>query len=385
MFCPCLEELPEPDNEKKGWPWTQGSEKLPDGAPWPKLTIVTPSYNQGQFLEETIRSVLLQGYPDLEYIIIDGGSTDNSIEIIKKYEPWLTYWESQPDRGQCHAINKGWAKAKPGIWAWLNSDDTYFPGTLPKAILALKNHPQVKLVYATVSHTDENNQHLYYYYGKPVPSGLKRMRFWEGWNTPQPTVFFYSQLVEQYGGLDENFHLALDYELFIRFSKHVKFKCIDEIWATARIHSQAKTGDWKANKIHFIKEIRIANKKNTNLPGYYYLALLESRYNKKESTVKGNKKSIPPYRWGTVMQFGKYGNSGGYKKKGWHSSEIYGTWTNGKQAKLLIPFQRIKANSITLKVDLKAFLCQGKLERQRVKVVGVDSGLNLEFLLFCCD
>ncbi len=162
----CVEDLPKPGNEEKGWPWTRGSGKLPakmpDESPWPKITVVTPSYNQGQFLEETIRSVLLQGYPDLEYIVIDGGSSDNSVAIIKKYERWLTYWESQPDRGQCHAVNKGWAKAKPGIWAWLNSDDTYFPGTLPKAALALKKHPAVKLVYATVSHTDEENLHLYY-------------------------------------------------------------------------------------------------------------------------------------------------------------------------------------------------------------------------------
>ena len=127
---------------------------------YPKISIVTPSLNNRQYIENAILSVLNQNYPNLEYIIIDGGSTDNSAEIIKKYEKWLTYWESQPDRGQCHAVNKGWEKAKPGIWAWLNADDTYFPGTLPKAILALKNRPGVKLVYASVSHTDKKSRHL---------------------------------------------------------------------------------------------------------------------------------------------------------------------------------------------------------------------------------
>ncbi|RMG22533.1 MAG: glycosyltransferase, partial [Methanobacteriota archaeon] len=103
--------LPDPEEGKHGWPWDVKPAVMPatmsDGKPWPKLSIVTPNYNYGQYLEKTIRSVLLQGYPNLEYIIMDGGSTDNSVEIIKKYEPWITYWESKKDRGQAHAINKG--------------------------------------------------------------------------------------------------------------------------------------------------------------------------------------------------------------------------------------------------------------------------------------
>src|SRR5215469_2917833 len=110
-----LADLPPPPAGHTGWPWTIESMPSPpartDGSPWPTISIVTPSYNQGQFIEETIRSVLLQGYPALEYIIIDGGSTDQSVEIIKKYEPWLTYWISESDRGQSHAINKGFKRA----------------------------------------------------------------------------------------------------------------------------------------------------------------------------------------------------------------------------------------------------------------------------------
>ena len=118
--CPQLSELPSSPPGKIGWPWTEESSQLPekmsDGSPWPRISIVTPSYNQGQFIEETIRSVLLQGYPNVEYIIIDGGSTDNSLEIIKKYEPWLAYWVSEPDRGQSHALNKGIQKATGDIF-----------------------------------------------------------------------------------------------------------------------------------------------------------------------------------------------------------------------------------------------------------------------------
>lgn len=127
MRCPTLAELPPPPPDKTGWPWTEETaslpETMPDGSPWPRISIVTPSYNQGQFIEETIRSALLQGYPNLEYIIIDGGSTDNSVEIIKKYESWLAYWVSEKDRGVYDAMNKA-IKYATGDWLYfLGADD----------------------------------------------------------------------------------------------------------------------------------------------------------------------------------------------------------------------------------------------------------------------
>lgn len=143
-----LDELPPPPPNKTGWPWTeqssQVSEPTSDGFEYPRITIVTPNYNYGHYLEETIRSVLLQGYPNLEYIIIDGGSTDNSVEIIKKYEQWLTYWISEKDYGQGNAINKG-INLATGIWFnWLNSDDILMPNALKTLveISRIANEPQ---------------------------------------------------------------------------------------------------------------------------------------------------------------------------------------------------------------------------------------------------
>ena len=159
MRCPTLNELPPPLSEKTGWPWTEGSPKLTDhmtnGNRWPLVSIVTPSYNQGQFIEETIRSVLLQGYPNLEYIIIDGGSTDNSVEIIRKYEPWLAYWVSEPDNGQSEAINRGWSISQGDILAWLNSDDMYTQNAIQTAVSTLQRHPEMTMIYGDTNVINE--------------------------------------------------------------------------------------------------------------------------------------------------------------------------------------------------------------------------------------
>ena len=129
MRCPTLRDLPPAPPGRTGWPWTVESPQLPDtmptGRPWPRISIVTPSYNQGQFIEETIRSVLLQGYPNLEYIVMDGGSKDRTLEILRKYQHAIGFWISAPDKGQAEAINKGFARASGEIWAGLNSDDVY--------------------------------------------------------------------------------------------------------------------------------------------------------------------------------------------------------------------------------------------------------------------
>ncbi len=145
MQCPNLAQLP-PVPDREGWPWTEETPQLPermaDGSPWPCISVVTPSYNQGQYIEETIRSVLLQGYPNLEYIVMDGGSSDNSLEIIQRYSPWLTYWTSERDEGQADAINKGFERANGKLIAWLNSDDIYYPGTVASSARAFLDKPK---------------------------------------------------------------------------------------------------------------------------------------------------------------------------------------------------------------------------------------------------
>src|SRR6476620_5462323 len=134
MRCPDLQELPPPPPGKTGWPWTEASASLPDarpdGIPWPRISIVTPSFNQAQFLEATLRSVLLQGYPDLEYFVLDGKSNDGSVEIIKKYAPWLAYWVSERDGGQSAAINRGLTMSSGLLTTWINSDDMLYRDAL---------------------------------------------------------------------------------------------------------------------------------------------------------------------------------------------------------------------------------------------------------------
>src|SRR6266568_7556231 len=151
MRCPTIAELPPPPIDRVGWPWTEAKDWLPElqpnGQAWPKVTIVTPSYNQGHFLEETIRSVLLQGYPDLEYIVIDGGSTDGSIEIIQRYSKELAHWSSEPDGGPAAGLNKGFRGATGEIFSFLNADDFYLPGAFYRIANIFSADRSVDVVY----------------------------------------------------------------------------------------------------------------------------------------------------------------------------------------------------------------------------------------------
>jgi glycosyltransferase involved in cell wall biosynthesis len=140
--------FPPPITGKIGWPWDFEPDKVSVNFDLPRVTIVTPSYNQAAYLEETIRSVLLQGYPHLEYFVIDGGSTDGSVEIIKKYENWLDGWVSERDNGQCSAINKGFSQATGEWLGWLNSDDCFAPYALFN-LLRTAHASQAKFVYGS--------------------------------------------------------------------------------------------------------------------------------------------------------------------------------------------------------------------------------------------
>lgn len=217
MRCPTLSELPSPPAGKTGWPWTEERPPIPDSMhnslPWPRISIVTPSYNQGQFIEETIRSVLLQGYSDLEYIIIDGGSTDDSVDIIRKYEPWLAFWKNEPDRGQSHAVNKGWKRSTGELTAWLNSDDVYRPNAICKMAEVFRQYPKTVVVIGACAITDARLNVLRH----KKPKYLDAEDLMLGGSVPgQPSVFIRTRLVEEIGGLDESLHYVLDWEYWLR-------------------------------------------------------------------------------------------------------------------------------------------------------------------------
>jgi glycosyltransferase involved in cell wall biosynthesis len=205
---------------------------------YPRISIVTPSYNQGRFLEQTILSVIGQQYPDLEYIIMDGGSTDNSVEIIKKYESHLVHWESEKDRGQAHALNKGFALATGTIFGWLNSDDFYLPGALSFIAERLdENKPE--LVFGNCLHF-VNDQELAY--GSDVRSEHHRRDLRLADYIIQPSSFWTREAWLKAGVLDETLHFGFDWEWFIRAMKAgVDFQPEDRYLSAYRIHDQHKT------------------------------------------------------------------------------------------------------------------------------------------------
>ena len=241
-----MTELPEPPRGKTGWPWTEESPR-PAAAPpgvreWPRISVVTPSLNQAEFLEQTIRSVLLQGYPNLEYIVMDGGSEDGSLAIIQKYAPHLTSWDSRPDRGQGHAINKGWRRSTGEILCWLNSDDFYLPGALHVVAEALAPGTGA---FAVVGHSMAVQTDG----GPPRQSvgrfeGLERLlQFWKGYHMHQPSIFWRREVFEKVGYLDESQYYIMDFDYWVRIARHFEFRNLDRALSCVTRHAGAKTAD----------------------------------------------------------------------------------------------------------------------------------------------
>jgi GT2 family glycosyltransferase len=209
---------------------------LPPLSPHPLVSIVTPSYNQARFLEQTMHSVFEQDYPHLEYLVVDGRSTDSSVDVIKKYADKLSWWVSEKDSGQAEAINKGLARAKGKILAWLNSDDYYLPDAISAAVKIFQQHPDVVLVYGDMLAVDENGETFNVL--KYEQLSLEDLLCFQ--IIGQPAVFFRRAAYVGTGGLDTTFHFLLDHQFWIRIAAQGRILHVPQIWAAARYHAQAK-------------------------------------------------------------------------------------------------------------------------------------------------
>lgn len=243
MRSPRLEDLPFPPEGKTGWPWTEETTGKVDNADdpydFPRISIVSPSFNQWLYLEEFIRSVLLQGYPDIEFIFHDGGSKREVIEVFEKYDPWISFWVSEPDRGQSHAVNKGILRSTGAIIYWMNSDDICLPSAFFKVAEAFRRSPGCKLVSGQAYAIDNNSNIV----GR-IPSYFVD---WDeivtnpGNSLRQVSSFYRRELFDECGLLDENPNLAMDTDLLVRLTEHNEPIVIPDFLAAFRTHEEANT------------------------------------------------------------------------------------------------------------------------------------------------
>ena len=227
-----------------------------------KFSAVTPSFNQGKYIEQTIQSVLGQDYANFEHLVIDGGSTDQTISILKKY-PHLK-WVSERDKGQADALNKGFRMAEGDIIAWINSDDWYEPGTFEAVAKFFSENPDKNVVMGDCNLVDENGRVFDIVVNRE--RGFEQIRrYWVGRSIPtQPAIFFKRALLEEPALLDETMHFAMDYELWLRLSRANRFYHIDRVVANYRFHGAAKGGDQDWSK--FTPEWKLAYRKHVTIP-----------------------------------------------------------------------------------------------------------------------
>ncbi|MBV6641987.1 MAG: glycosyltransferase [Cyclobacteriaceae bacterium] len=251
--------------------------------PFPKISVVTPSFNQGQFLEQTILSVIGQNYPNLEYFIMDGGSEDRSVDIIKKYEDHLTFWQSKPDKGQADAINQGFKRATGDIFCWLNSDDYYQPGTFQRVAQLFGDGTDKILVGNCMHFFQDNNQPAF---GSRVEkhSDFSILSYYDP--IIQPSSFWSAKVWEQVGSLDEELHFVFDWQWFYRaWSIGIPFETCHDYFSCYRIHESHKSGsggDKRQDEIYkFIRQ----NGGPSLAEGYKYISRNLKAINKSERWI----------------------------------------------------------------------------------------------------
>jgi len=205
---------------------------------WPRISIITPSYNQAEFLEETILSILNQDYPNLEYIIVDGGSTDSSIEIIEKYRKYLAYWVSEPDCGQADALSRGFAHCTGEIMAWQNADDAYLPGALRTVGEFFKQNPNVEFAFGNLAFIDEHSQQI----GELrfAPTEYLGILF-EGMVMHNQAAFFTPSAFNKAGGIKLEYRYAFDYDFFLCLSCVAQPHFLHKTLGLYRVHSGSLT------------------------------------------------------------------------------------------------------------------------------------------------
>jgi glycosyltransferase involved in cell wall biosynthesis len=269
-----LRDLPAPPPGRTGWPWTEESDALPermrDGSRWPSITVVTPSFNQGRFLEATIRSVVLQGYPELEYFVLDGGSTDGSAEIIERYAPWISYWTSAPDGGQSAAINRGLARGNGAYVTWINSDDMLCRNALVTHATRVGFHQDTIYIGQCV-YIDAAGNILTTHCGR-VHTLEDLLRIDTVWRAPgrqghivQPEVLFPRQLALDVGGLNPENHRTMDYELWGNFLlRGARFEYTHIPFGMFRVHPAQKTFDgWRQTESLVATASRLVGRAHT--------------------------------------------------------------------------------------------------------------------------
>lgn len=248
-----------------------------------KYSIITPSFNQAKFLEKTIQSVLAQNYNDFELIIIDGGSTDGSVDVIKKYHDKISYWVSEKDHGQSHAFNKGLEHATGEIIGWLNSDDIYYANAIKESAKIFENRPDVDVVFSNYNFIDENDKVLRT--RKEIPYDYKIYLWSKGCYHANCAGFFRRRCFEKFGGLREDLQYAMDYEFYLRLgSNHCNIIHTNKIWGAYRFHSQSKSIAGTSEVEKHVNQIFHAS--TSKITSNRYVVYSASRFYKTKRIIK---------------------------------------------------------------------------------------------------